>query len=139
MRIDSESEIGLACPVLEIVRRVPYSDAVRYRPGEVRNLILLDAGSRQPITSDEVKVGGEIVVGNIMRVVATAAGQQLVAQTGVFVHLQHVDADVRHACSERFGQRKIPAFLRLVRQPGNEINADIANAASPQAARCRPG
>src|ERR1019366_8844236 len=71
--------------------------------------------------------------GNEMRVVAAAAGQQLRAQTRILVHFQHVYADVRYARSQRLSDRKAPALLRLVRQSGNQVNADVGDAASTQA------
>ena len=111
---------------------------MRHRPREVGDLVLLHAALLQTLACREIQVGGEIVVGNKMRVIAAAAGEQFVAQTRVFIHLQHVHADVRHAGGERFGQRKIPALLRLMRQPSDQVDADVADAAGPQAARCRP-
>ena len=87
----------------------------------------------QPLACREVQVGGEIVVGNKVRVIAAAAGQQLGAKARVLVHLQHVHADVRHAGGQRFAERKIPALFRLVRQAGDQVNADVADAARAQA------
>ncbi len=132
VRINTKSEIRLARPVLQVVPRVAQADAVRHRPREVGDLILLHATALQPLARGEVEVGGEIVVGNKVRVVAAASCQQLAAQARVFVHLQHVHADVRHAGGKRLAERKIPALLCLVRQAGDQIDADVADAGGSQ-------
>ena len=47
-------------------------------------------------------VDGGVVVGDKVRVVARAPGDQFPPQPRVFIHLQHVNAHVRHAGLRRF-------------------------------------
>ena len=81
---------------------IAQSDTVRHRPRKVRDFVLLHSALFQALTRGEIKVGGEIIVGNEMSVIAAAAGEQLVAETRVLVDLQHVHADMRHAGGKGF-------------------------------------
>ena len=132
VRIHPESEIRLARPVLQIMFRVVQPDAVRDRPREVRDLVLLHSALLQALARGEVEVGGAIVVGNKVRVIAAAAGQQLGAQPRVLIHLQHVHADVRYTAGEGIAKRKLPTLLGLVRQARDQVNANVADSSGSQ-------
>ena len=59
--------------------------------------------------------------------VARAAGDKFASQPGIFVHLQHVNAGVRHAAANKFIQRCFPACRGLVRQAGDQVHIDVAD------------
>ena len=67
-----------------------------------------------------------------MRVVSRAPGHYLATQPRIFIHLEHVNARMRHACVDRLLQRLLPACFSLVRQPGNQVNIDVRNPRRPQ-------
>src|SRR5262249_34855663 len=67
-----------------------------------------------------------------VRVVLRASGDQLAAQARVFVHFQHVDAHVRHAAGNCLVERIAPALARLVRQAGDQVHVDVADARGAQ-------
>src|SRR5581483_7708887 len=67
-----------------------------------------------------------------MCVVACAAGDQLASQARIFVHFEHVNADVRHADAYDFAERLPPARHALVRQTSNEINVNIVDSSTAQ-------
>ena len=133
VRIHAEPKIRLTSPVLQIMPRVAQTDAVRHISGEIRNLILVKAAFLEPFASRKVQICGQVVVRNEMSMIATATSQQLAAQARIFVHLQHVNADMRYASCQRFGERELPAFWRLIRQSGNQVNSNVPNAARAQA------
>ena len=92
-----------------------------------------DAAFLQPLAGREIQIGSEIVVGNEVRVIAAATGEQLVAQARILVHLQHVHADVRHAGRQCLASSENSQLsLGLVRQPGNQVDADVADAGGAQ-------
>ena len=80
-----------------------------------------------------IKIGGGFFVGNEVRVIAGAAGDQFAAQARVFVDFEHVDADVRHSGRDGLRKRFLPAFGRLVRQAGDQIDIDVGNSGGAQA------
>ena len=48
--------------------------------------------------------------------VAGASGNEFAAEAGVVIHLQHVDADVRHGEGEELVEGLLPAFERSDRE-----------------------
>ncbi len=57
--------------------------------------------------------------------VAAAACQNLAPQAAALVHFQQVDGHVLGPKPQQLVQRLLPARRRLVRQPGDQIQADV--------------
>ena len=92
-----------------------------------------DAGRFQLLAGCEIKIRGGFFVRDEMRVIARAAGDHLAAQARVFVHLEHIDADVRRAGRQRLRERLLPAFRGLVRKPCDQIDIEVRDARRAQA------
>src|SRR5579862_7933310 len=91
MGVDSEAEVGLARPVLQVVARL------RSAAREIGDFILRNSGGGKVLAGALVKLRGEFFIGNKVSVVTCAPCDQVAAQSGVIVDLEHVDADVRDA------------------------------------------
>src|SRR5208283_3866720 len=132
MRVHTESKVRLAGPILQIMARVVQSDTMIHRTREVRNFILPYAAAFQARACGEVEVSGKVVVGNKMRMVATASGQQFVSKPRLLVHFQHVHADMRNTGCQGFAERKAPALFRLMRQASDQVEVDVSYPARSQ-------
>ena len=126
MRIHAEAQIWLARPVLQVVPRF------LARTREIRNFILHDSRRAQPFAGALIHFRGQFIAGHKVRMVARAAGDEFASQPGIFVHFQHVNTGVRHAAANNFIQRCFPACRGLVRQSGNQVHIDIADASGAQ-------
>ncbi len=128
VRIHAKAVIGEPLPVSQVVLRLV--------PGarEVRNLILRDSGCVQALGGALVKRDGERLVWDMVGVVAASPGNQFASQPGVGIHLQHVNAGVRHLQRHDLIERPLPALARLVGQPGDQVDADFADPCLAQAA-----
>ena len=89
--VEAEAEVGGAVPVLEVVARLMRGAC------EVGDLVLREAVLREPVAGGFVELGGEVVGGGGVGVEALAAGEDFAAKAGVFVDLEHVDAEVGEA------------------------------------------
>src|SRR5208283_4649788 len=139
MRVHTESKVRLAGPILQIMARVVQSDTMIHRTREVRNFILPYAAAFQARACGEVEVSGKVVVGNKMRMVATASGQQFVSKPRLLVHFQHVHADMRNTGCQGFAERKAPALFRLMRQASDQVEVDVSYPARSQPSDVRQG
>src|ERR1019366_409271 len=88
----------------------------------------MDARSVQGVAGLLVEVGGSVVIGNEVGMVAGSTGHEFAAEAGVFVNLKHVDADVRYSDGDDVVQGCSPAFGGLVREAGDEIDAEVSDA-----------
>src|SRR5487761_1843647 len=104
MRIQSEAEIRLASPVLEIMARpIP-------RAREVRNLILRDSSRAEMLHGFAIHVRDGLLIRHHANSVARASGDHLAAQPGIFIHVEHVYAQVRYAGRDGLRKRIAPAL-----------------------------
>ena len=76
-----------------------------------------------------IEVCGEVVIGNKVRVIFRSAGNKFASQPRVFIHLQHVHADMRNArpiaCSSEYSQ-----LSRVwCGKPGNQVHIEVADPA----------
>lgn len=62
-----------------------------------------------------------------MRMIARAACDQLATEPGIVIHLEHVNASVRHLAGDGLLQGLFPTFRALMRQAGNQIDIDVRN------------
>ena len=67
-----------------------------------------------------------------MSVVTRTAGNQFPTQPRIFIHFEHVNADMGNAGRDRLFQRKRPTLRGLVRQARNQIDVDVAQSRRPQ-------
>src|SRR5689334_2511631 len=93
----------------------------------------------QPLAGNPIEIGGEVLVGNKMRVVLSAAGNQFAAQAGILIDFEHVNANVGNAGGNDFFEREAPAIDRLVWEAGNQVEIDIGNSGSTQAGNIGKG
>ena len=100
---------------------------------EVRNLVLLDTRSFQSVTSGIIQIGCQVLVRDEVGVVPCTAGEEFSTEPGVFIHLQHINADMGQAGIDRRRQRNFPARGALVGQPGNEVDAQIRQSSVAEA------
>ena len=91
-----------------------------------------NSGAIQALARNFVHVGGEVIVGNKVGMISLSSGDNFVAQAGVSIHFQHVNAGVWDTGGDQLIQRLVPALASLVRQAGNEIDVDIRNSGGTQ-------
>ena len=125
--VEAEAEVGLAVPVLEVV-----AGAVAVA-GEVRDLVLGDAGGVEAGAGELVEVGGFVVRGEVGGAVAGAGGEGFATEAGVFVELEEVDADVRDAGGDGLIEGVEPGGFGLVGEAGDEIEAEVGDAGAADA------
>ena len=125
--VETEAEVGIALPVLKVVAR-------RVRRGcEVGDFVLREAVLREVRAGGLVELGGEFVGGNAVGVEALAAGEDFAAEAGVFVNLEHVDAEVGEADAGGDVERVLPGGRGLVGEAGDEVGADVGYAGGLEA------
>src|SRR5437868_13097583 len=127
MGVESEAKIRLARPVLQVVL------GLEARAREVGDLVLLNTDEVEPLARERVELGGEVIVRDVVGMIADAAGDQFPAQARVFVNLKHVDAKVRNSGGNRYVKRLAPTSGSLMRETCDEIDVDIVNARAAQA------
>ena len=120
--VEAKAEVGMTAPVLEVVPGVVAG------AGEVRDLVLGEAGGVEEVGGDGVKVGCLVVGGEVWGAVAGAGGERFPAQAGVDVDFEEVDADVGDAERDGSGEGVSPAGLGLMREAGDEVETDLRDA-----------
>ena len=123
----------MTTPVFEVVLRFAAGT------GEVGNLVLGKAVSGEIRDRLGVQIGDEVVSGDFFGAVATAVDEEFAAQARFVVHLEHVDAGVIDAGFGESAERFIPGVHRLPGQTGDEVNADIVDTGSLDAANIFKG
>jgi hypothetical protein len=93
--------------------------------GEVGDFVLMNASGVECGAGFEIKVGGGVVVGDKVGVIACAARDEFAAEAGVVIDFEHVDADVRDTGGYGFGEGVAPGLDRLMRESGDEVNTDF--------------
>ena len=67
-------------------------------------------------------------VGSSLGAIARAVAEDFQAQSGAFINFHHVDGNMLGRKRDRFRERVTPGLARLFRQPGDQVEADVANA-----------
>src|ERR1700675_4951154 len=129
MRAGTETEIRFAAPVLQIVART----AARQTP--IGNFVVLVARGRETRAGGFVGIGDGIVRRDRFRAVARASRERFLAEAAAFVNFEHVDGNVLGADSQELAEGLLPRRTRLVREPGDEVHADVVEAGSTENAR----
>ena len=122
MGVGAEAFVGLHFPVLQVVARF------EARPGEVGDFVARNSQGGQPLHGHFVEVHHLVLGGGFGRAVACAAAQHLRAQAAVFVHLQHVDGNVRRGQAFDPIERFAPARFGLAGEARDEIDIAVADA-----------
>src|SRR6266581_1070927 len=119
MRSRPKSQVRFPPPVFQVVPRFKS----RLRP--VRNLVVMIPRRPQRFLRHLIKLRHLIFARHRSGAVLPPALQQLLAEPAALINLQQIDRNVLRPHRRQFFQRSPPAFLRLVRQPCNQIKADI--------------
>ncbi len=98
------------------------------RAREVGNLILRDSGGAELLAGLGIHVCDGWLVRHHADTVTRASGDDLASQPGIFIHIQHVDAQMRHAGGDSLRQRISPALPGLVRKTGDQVDVDVVDA-----------
>ena len=120
--VGAEAGVGLHFPVLEVVPRF------EARTGEVGNFVTRDSHGGQPLDGHLVELRHLVFGGGLGRAVAGAAAQHLLAEAAVFVHLQHVDGNVRRGQAFDPIEGFAPARQGLAGEARDEIDVAVADA-----------
>ena len=81
---------------------------MRRDAGEVGNFVLCHTGGFEHLARLLIEIGGGIVVGNKVSMVAGASGDQFAAEAGIVVHFEHVHAGVRNTRGNGLGHGEGP-------------------------------
>src|SRR6266581_2984632 len=127
MRAGAEAEIRFAAPIFEIVPRTK----ARQRP--IGDFVVVVAGAVQAFAREFVGFRHGIVTGNGRGGIARSAGEQFAAETAAFVDLEEINGNVFGTQAQRFLDRLLPARRGLVRQAGDEIEADMSETGGTKA------
>ena len=84
--------------------------------------------SRESHACGVVKFCHRIIRWNFRSAVSFAANKRFLTQPASLIDFKHVDGQVFGPNAQNLLDRFLPRFPRLVRQPGNQIQADIAEA-----------
>ena len=130
MRACPQSNIRLKLPVFLIMARF----VARNR--EVGELVLSVALTGQKFASGLISLGHEFFLWHGVCVVAAPVAHHFPAQAAVLIYLEEIDGDVLRL--ERGGGAKgaQPGGLRLVRQSGDQIEAQVRKPGLPRAPEC---
>ena len=127
MGVETEAKIGVATPVLEVV------GGGEAGSGEVGDLDLGDAGGSEQAAGELVEGGGVVVGGDVGCAVAGAGGEDLAAEAGLVVDLEHVDAEVGDAGGDGLLHRAAPGGGGLVGEAGDEVEREVEDAGAADA------
>ena len=122
MGIQAEAEVRLAGPIFQIVSRS------MARASKIRNLILRDARRIELLCSFGIHVGDGLLIRHHAHAVARTACNHLPAQPRIFVHIQHVDAQVQHSCRDGLRERFTPTLAGLMWKSGDQVDIDVVDA-----------
>lgn len=122
MRVGTEADVGLACPVLEVVAR--FEAGAR----EVGDFVARDADAGEAFDGGFVEVGDGVVGGYVAGSVALAEGKDFGSEAAIVIDFEHVDGDVWSFEAldvvERFG----PRCNSLAGETRNEIDVKVFDA-----------
>ncbi len=119
MGIQSETEIRMATPVLQVVTRLASG------AGKVRDLILPQSIPLQKRNCALVEIRGQLFARHRAGVIAEAARQQFAAEAGILINFQHVDAGVFYSGGDQDIERLLPSGRGLMGHAGDQIDAQI--------------
>ena len=126
MGVAAASEIGLHAPILQVVAR-PLPGA-----REVGDFVPLEAQLREALDGVEIELDNALAAGNRAGPVTAAARAQFLAQAALVVDFQHVNRNVIDCETVDPRQRFFPCPAGLMRQAGDEIDRNVADAAPAQ-------
>ncbi len=122
MGIQAEAEVRLAGPIFQIVSRS------MARASKIRNLILRDARRIELLCSFGIHVGDGLLIRHHAHSVARTSCDHLSTQPRIFIHVEHVYAQVRHSCRDDLRERFSPALAGLMWKSCDQVDIDVVDA-----------